>query len=263
MKLDLIAIGLSMPGLSDWTSAVPVLRGEQAYVFAPLVPTPSNLLPPNERRRAPLAVRLAFAAAEDAMRNGALDPTQWATVFASSDADTPIIHRIAASLAEPARVVSPTDFHNCVHNAAAGYWSIAAQCRLPSTSLSAWDASFAAGLVEAATFALVEALPVLLLAYDIPPPEPLFATRPIAQPAAVAFALRKPDSGLPVLASLTLKLEGDAVKSRCEAAGLEALRVANPAARALPLLIALARGEAATLHLPAVRGRLAVSVSPA
>lgn len=262
MKLDLIALGLSLPGLPDWASAAPVLHGEQPYLAAPLIPTPSNLLPPNERRRAPLAVRLAFAAAEDAMRQGALDPAQWATVFASSDADTPIIHRIAASLAEPQRVVSPTDFHNCVHNAAAGYWSIAAQCRLPSTSLSAWDASFAAGLVEAATLALVEALPVLLVAYDIPPPEPLHATRPIAQPAAVALALCAPGSGRPVLASLTLKLESETRESPCEDASLEALRLANPAARALPLLIALARGETAALHLPAVRGSLRVTVSP-
>ena len=258
MNIDLVAIGLSMPGLPDWASARAVLRGEQPHTASELVPTPSSLLPPNERRRAPLAVRLAFAAAEDAMQNGALNPAEWATVFASSDADTPIIHRIASALAEPQRVVSPTDFHNCVHNAAAGYWSIAAQCRLPSSSLSAWDASFAAGLLEAATLALTENLPVLLVAYDIPPPAPLYATRPIAQPAAVALALRAPAPG--ALARLTLHPATGNADTPCDDASLEQLRCSNPAARALPLLGLLARACSGQVWLPATDGSLRVAV---
>ncbi len=260
MKLDLVAIGISMPGLPDWASARAVLRGEQPYSASELALTPSNLLPPNERRRAPLAVRLAFAAAEDALGHGALDPGQWATVFASSDADTVIIHRIVSSLAGPQRLVSPTDFHNCVHNAAAGYWSIAAGCRLPSTSLSAWDASFAAGLLEAAALALAEELPVLLVAYDLPPPPPLWATRPIAQPAAVALALRAAGSAPGALAQLTLSLEASAPDTPCTDATLEALRLANPAARALPLLQRLASGGTGELLLTAPCGSLRVQL---
>lgn len=258
MNIDLVAIGLSMPGLPDWTSARVVLRSEQPHITSELVPTPSNLLPPNERRRAPLAVRLAFAAAEDAVKNGTMNPAEWATVFASSDADTPIIHRIASALAEPQRVVSPTDFHNCVHNAAAGYWSIAAQCRLPSSSLSAWDASFAAGLLEAATLALTENLPVLLVAYDIPPPVPLYATRPIAQPAAVALALRAPAPG--ALAKLTLHIDGARADTCCDDANLESLRLGNPAARSLPLLALLSGARSGEVWLPATHGSLRVSV---
>ena len=264
MKIDLIAAGLAMPGLPGWKASQPVLRSEQPWQAAPLTPPPSTLLPANERRRAPLAVRLAFAAAEDAMQAGALDPAQWATVFASSDADTPIIHRIGTALAEPGRVVSPTDFHNSVHNAAAGYWSIAAGCRLPSTSLSAWDASFAAGLVEAATLALSEALPVLLVVYDMPPPGPLAACRAITEPAALALALAAPGTlAAPQLATLDIELAASDVHSPCTDPGLEALRLANPAARALPLLAALARSEAATLDLAMVSGGLRLVLSPA
>lgn len=258
MIIDLLAIGLAMPGLPDWASARAVLCGEQPYRAGELVPTPSKLLPPNERRRAPLAVRLAFAAAEDAMQNGALNPTEWATVFASSDADTPIIHRIASALAESHRVVSPTDFHNCVHNAAAGYWSIAAQCRLPSSSLSAWDASFAAGLLEASTLALSEDLPVLLVAYDIPPPLPLYATRPIAQPAAVALALRPPAPS--AQARLTLRLDSAGTDTSFDDPSLERLRLSNPAARSLPLLALLAGLREGDVSLPATHGNLRVHV---
>lgn len=261
MQVDLVALGLCMPGLPDWRSSLSMLRGETPYQAAERLPAPSNLLPPNERRRAPLAVRLAFAAAEDAMKNGALDPAQWATVFASSDADTPIIHRISSALAETARVVSPTDFHNCVHNAAAGYWGIAALCRLPSSSLSAWDASFAAGLIEAATLAHCERLPVLLVAYDIPPPVPLHATRPIAQPAAVALAIRASSShDDAVLAHMSLRLEARGADTACTDAALEALRLGNPAARALPLLSLLATAKAGAVLLPTTSGSLRISV---
>ncbi len=261
MQVDLVALGLCMPGLPDWQTSLPVLRGELPYQSAELLPAPSNLLPPNERRRAPLAVRLAFAAAEEAVKNGALDPAQWATVFASSDADTPIIHRISTALAETGRVVSPTDFHNCVHNAAAGYWSIAALCRLPSSSLSAWDASFAAGLIEAATLAHCERLPVLLVAYDIPPPVPLYATRPIAQSAAVALAIRASGShDNAVLARMTLRLEARGADTGCADPTLETLRLGNPAARALPLLVLLAHAQSGAVLLPSSSGSLRVNL---
>ena len=261
MNLELVSVGLAMPGLPGWAASQPVLRGERVHESAAM-PTPAmNLLPPNERRRAPPTVRLAFAAAEDAMSSAGLAPAEWATVFATSEADTPIIHRICAALAEPSRLVSPTDFHNCVHNAAAGYWSIAAGCRLPSSSLSAWDASVAAALLEAGALALGDGLPVLLVAYDLPPPPPLLASRPIAQPAALALALRAPGTGNgPALARLDLEV-GAFAEDRCADSGLEALRTGNPAARALPLLVALAKGVPAQLVLPAVQGGLRLSLS--
>src|SRR5581483_6334579 len=148
MKVFVDAIGFAAPGMEDWESARRVLRGEAGYEPKALSLYQPNLLPPNERRRAAPAVRLAFRIAEDAMRTSSFKPS----VLATSDADTSILHRLCTALAQPQRAVSPTDFHNSVHNAAAGYWSIAAGAKPPSTSLSAYDASFAAGLLEAATF---------------------------------------------------------------------------------------------------------------
>src|SRR3546814_10360262 len=77
------------------------------------------------------------------------DAGDLATVFAGSDADMAILQRISAALATPERIVSPTDFHNSVHNAAAGYWGIGTGSRAPSTTLAGYDASFALGLLEA------------------------------------------------------------------------------------------------------------------
>lgn len=243
----LLALGVVAPGMPTWGDCRAVLRGEAAYQPAALSVAGSQLLPANERRRAPLAVRLAFAAAEDCMREQAVGAADCATVFASSDADTPIIHRICAALAEPNRIISPTDFHNCVHNAAAGYWSIAVGSQRPSCSLSGHDGSFASGLLEAAALAHGDGETVLLVAYDIPPPEPLLGVRPILQPFATALLL----SAQPSAGAFALELSlGDAAISACAAPALEQLRQENPAARALPLLTAIAQGGGAGVLLP-------------
>ena len=86
------SVGLAAPGLPTWKEGRAILRGEAAYLHAPLASPASAMLPANERRRATPAVRLAFQAAEDAMRGTTLPASGLATVFASSDADLAIIH---------------------------------------------------------------------------------------------------------------------------------------------------------------------------
>src|SRR3546814_3129393 len=71
------------------------------------------------------------------------------------------------------RSISPTKFHNSVHNAAAGYWTIGSGCMHASTAVSAFDASFAQGLVEALAQLAEGAEAVLLAAYDGPATGPL------------------------------------------------------------------------------------------
>lgn len=242
------SVGCYAAGLDCWTRAQPVLRGERPYVREDLAPLLPQRLPANERRRAPLAVRLAFRVAEDALSANGHVPEALATVFASSDGDTNIVHRISQALAEPQRVVSPTDFHNSVHNAAAGYWSIAADARLPSTSLSACSASFAAGLLEAGALSQVEDLDCLLVAFDVRPPEPLLARWCITESAAFALILSSRRSA-GSLAALQIETVPHAPETAMDAVPLEALRQGNPAARALPLLRQLAQRESATVLL--------------
>ncbi len=230
-------VGLIAPGLPSWRDAQPVFRGLSGYVPAPIGAVQSELLPANERRRAPLGVRLALRAAQDATAESTLLPATLASVFATSDADIEIIHRICLALAEPARAVSPTDFHNSVHNAASGYWSIGTASRGASSAVSAYDFNLAAGLRE--TFALLSCddTDALLVLYDVPPPPPLHAKRPVAQPVAVALLLTRVRTSH-TIAHLALCEAGN--EDTMRDAGLEELRRANPAARALPLLQALA-----------------------
>jgi hypothetical protein len=59
--------------------------------------------------------------------------------------------RCAARWRQDPLALSPTRFHHSVHNAASGYWAMASHSMAASTALSAFQNSFAAGLLEAAT----------------------------------------------------------------------------------------------------------------
>jgi hypothetical protein len=242
------SVGIAAPGLAGWDASREVLRGALPYAAIEETAYAPALLPPNERRRATASVRQAFRAAEDAVRGS--DARQLASVFASSDADMAVLHRICAALAQTTRSISPTDFHNSVHNAASGYWSIAVQSTAPTTTLSAYDASFTAGLIEAAAMT-AEHGDVLLVAYDAIAPQPLLNKRSMALSAGVALILGRQDSDADAatLGRIDIAFAGSA-ESVCSNAPLEAARAANPALRALPLLELLAarRGGAVVLR---------------
>lgn len=266
LQIYVDTVGLAAPGMNGWAQGREVLTGAQAYQAEDLPRYAPELLPPNERRRTTAVGRLAFQSAEEAIAglNGAADGL--AAVFASSGGDTDIVNLICGSLATPERPVSPTHFHNSVHNAAAGYWSIATGSRRPSTSLSAYDGSFAAGLMEAAVLCASEAQSVLLVAYDSVPKDPLHAKRPLTASFSSALLLR-PQAGRDTLAALQLDYCRERPETGMQLAELETLRLGNPSARALPLLAALAQGGAAcecTVVLPGVEGiQVAVEIRAA
>ena len=240
LSIHVDGIGLLGPGFSGWRHSVPVLTGELAYGPAPMQLPALDALPAAERRRLGTAVKLALSIGFDAVRNAGADAAQLPTVFSSSAGDCDNCHNLLEALASADRSVSPTRFHNSVHNAASGYWSIATGCMAPSTSLSAFDATFAAALLEAATQALDSAAPCLLVAFDTVYPEPLHRLRPIASPFGVAMVL-SPQRNAHSQARLEIDWTTDVGTSMADAA-LESLRRNNPSARSLPLLQQLARG---------------------
>ncbi len=242
-------IGLCGPGLNGWAASAPILAGGQAYVPASPVVPPSALLPANERRRAAQIVKIALAAGSEAFAAAARDPGETASVFASSGGDGDTIHAILNVLASAARELSPTRFHNSVHNTAAGYWSIATGSRAASSSLCCYDDSFAAGLLEAAVQAQAGQNAVALIAYDVPYPAPLCGVRPIGAAFGVALVL-SPSPSPAALGCIELALRpGREAPSALTCPALENLRQNTPAARSLPLLAALARKQAASVTL--------------
>jgi hypothetical protein len=257
-------VGLCGPGLPGWAASRPVLAGTEPYVPAPAIVPASPLLPPNERRRTVLTVKLALAVGTEAFDGAKRDPVDTATVFTSSCGDGDTLHGILSGLASEHREISPTRFHNSVHNAPAGYWNIATHSHAPSSSLCAYDASFAAGLLEAATQAVVEDRAVGLIAYDLRYPEPLHSMRPVGALFGMALVLT-PWRTAASLASLDVeprRYSGHV--SRMASAELEELRGNTPAARGLPLLAALARDEAADLVIDYISGlELRLALKPA
>lgn len=242
VQVHVLGIGLVGPGLPDWSAAQAVLRGEQPWAMSPTrVPAPERL-PATERRRAGAIVKASMAVADAAVAQSGLDPATLATVFSASGGDGANCHSLCEALAEPDRLVSPTRFTNSVHNAAAGYWHIATQGMAASSSLCAYDASLAAGLLDAAVQARAHGQPVLLVATDQPYPEPLQGRRPLPDVFGLAVVLSPVVTG-GALASLSLELDGDRAPTACRAGSLEPLRQSLPVARALPLLEAWARGE--------------------
>lgn len=267
MKLLLAGIGLATSGMPLWREARAVLRGTVSYRGTELADQKPARLPPNERRRTTPLIRLAFQAAEQAAVMCPLPLEDLALVFGSSGGDTRVIHQICSALAEPERIVSPTQFHNSVHNAAAGYWSIATRACGATTCLSAYNDTVGAALLEAGALVCEEGSPVLCVCCDHRPVPPLLAKRPTLAPFAAALVLLpQPDAAgagdpaaIATLELATTEAEETGMRDRA----LEALRLGNPAARVLPLLQALASDEGGAVVLPAPGRNLSVRVIPA
>nr|MBL8410007.1 beta-ketoacyl synthase chain length factor [Dechloromonas sp.] len=240
-------IGFLAPGLPDWPTARAVLRGEQPYVAAPsILPAPA-VLPPAERRRASRVVKLTLAIGLEAAAHGGADVATLATVFAASGADGHNCHALCEQLASDDRQISPTRFHNSVHNAAAGYWGIATGAMAPCQVICGFDASFGAGLLDALGQVMVDRQPTLLIAYDSEYPEPLHAKRDTPDCGGVALLL-SPERSARSLAAITVTPSRETAEILADGE-LESLRCDIPALRSLPMLQRLARGEAASVCL--------------
>jgi len=260
MRIGIASIGLVAPNIPDWSTGKQLLTASDDFdLTVPLVKVSPEILPPNERRRTTALIKLAMQASQEAMLQVGAEAEKTATVFSSSCGDLEIVDKIMEALCLPDKPVSPTLFHNSVHNAPAGYWSIGCHSHMPSTSLSAHDGSFAAGLLDAATLMQSEGQPVLLCAYDAVPPATLLPFRPMAATFSVAMLLTPETATW----SLDLSLRDSGAQTVLANAGLEALRQGNPAARSLPLLCEMAGNKPGTVVLPYLKGLdLEVMVAP-
>ncbi len=187
--VGIAGIGLLGAGLPGWAASRPILSGATPVEPAPVTPPVPSLLPATERRRTGPSVRLALAVAAEAVQASGLPAEDLDTVFASSNGEAQVIVAILEALHAPGGAISPTQFHNSVHNAAAGYWGIAAGSARPSVSLGGHDFVFATGLMQAVAHVTAWRAPVLFVAHDVPLPPPLTALRPGDGSFAVALVL--------------------------------------------------------------------------
>jgi hypothetical protein len=250
-SLWLDGMALWTPRAPGWAAAAPALRGG-ALPLAPLATRPGpTLLAANERRRAPDSVLLALEVASAALAGSGHDPATTASVFTSAHGDPSITDALCRTLAGNPLLLSPTRFHHSVHNAASGYWAIASGSHAPSTALSAFQASFAAGWLEAAGQCACEGAPVLLVGFDTEAVGPLASVNRSRGLLGVALVLAPQPSaasrwrvdwqlahGSPTAAAPPLR------------SALAQSLADNAMADALPLFEALAGGEGCALSLP-------------
>jgi hypothetical protein len=238
LRVYVSGIGVWSPELASFASLQRWLTGDtpEPATSRP----PATMLPPNERRRAPDSVLLAIEVAGQAVAMSGQDASELACVFSSSHGDQPITDYMCETLARAPAELSPIRFHNSVHNAAAGYWTIATGCHAASTAISAQRASFGAGLLEAACQVLTEQRPVLLVCSDTAASGPLTAITGCDVPFGCALVLT-PAADAHTVARLDLNLHPGSITATPSSASIPADWAGrNASAPALPLLAMLA-----------------------
>ena len=256
MRVFVQGIGVWAPKLPDWQTAQAVIRGETALPEVAVRRPTGALLAANERRRAPDTVLLALEVAAAACADAQLDPKVLPSIFACTHGDLAVCDSMSTTLAAAPELVSPIKFHNSVHNAAVGYWTIATGAIEASTALSASDATFAEGLLEAAVYALSEQRPVLFVAYDIQVVGGLASVTKSDGLFGVALVIA-PGLNEHTKCGLEIELVDFSRDSIAEAAASPAERAVtgNALARMLPALERITLRDARPLVLPLARHR--------
>lgn len=232
-------MGLWSPPLASVAALGALLDGDVPPAAPAARPT-AAVLPPNERRRAPQSVLLAVEVAAQAVGMSGHPAHALTCVFASAQGDQPLTDSMCATLARAPDELSPTRFHNSVHNAAAGYWSIATGCHAPASAICAGPFSAAAGLLEATVQVQASQRPVLLVCSDTPGSGPLGEVTGCTQPFGCALLLA-PERGPRSQARLQLNPAPATAQAEPWPAPLLPWQGSNPSAAMLPLLARLAQ----------------------
>ena len=232
LEMRILGIGAVGPGFNQWQDLKALYAsGGLPTNIKTIVPAP-EILPAAERRRASAIVKAGLAAGLEACADAQLDPANLVTIFSSSGGDGINCDAICVQLATDDRLISPTRFHNSVHNTVAGYWGIATGCMQPAQVISAEDGSFAAGLLEAAVQSRQLGLPCLMICYDTAYPNAMHAVRPISDTAAIALIINCAPQEPTKYPRLTLSVSPQPLDPNA--------RATIPTLEGLPLLKALA-----------------------
>ena len=161
------AVGAWGQNYTNWAELSELLTTGSTAENTTTSPKP-EIIPANERRRAPLPVKLAVESSWQATQTAGIDPKELACVFVSGLGDTQLTDYMCKTLAGENMQLSPTKFHNSVHNAAAGYWTISTGCMKAANSVAGFNESVSLALFEAFCQCIQENVPVLITFYDSP-----------------------------------------------------------------------------------------------
>jgi hypothetical protein len=187
-------VGLWARGMTSYPEFAQALQEDFANLDgAEFMPPKPEAIAPRERRRAGLTINIAVEVAHQACQQAQVDISAVPSVFVSAMGDTAITDYMCRKLAQPQKMLSPTKFHNSVHNAPSGYWTISAENRAPSSFVGGFTHSFGSGLFEAASQAVALQMPVLAVFYDIANEPPFTELLPIAETLAIALVVAPQD----------------------------------------------------------------------
>jgi hypothetical protein len=172
LDFQILGVGAWGPNFQNWPELSAILNGETLEAHEIKGPKP-EVIPANERRRAPLPVRLAVESSWQAVSDAGLDPAELPCVFVSGIGDTQLTDYMCSVLASDNKALSPTKFHNSVHNAAAGYWTISTGCKHAANSVAGFQESVSLAMMEALIQCQAEQRPLLISFYDAPSSEVL------------------------------------------------------------------------------------------
>ncbi|MCF6346315.1 MAG: beta-ketoacyl synthase chain length factor [Thiomicrorhabdus sp.] len=246
LKAQILSVGMTAPSIIDFQTFKVMLQANEAFDLSrPLEKYSPAFLPSNERRRTTQTIKIALKTAEEALSHfKATYPspdTQIPVLFVCKDGDSMITAKICQAVSDEEPTVSPTQFHNSVHNAPAGYWMIGQSNQAAASAISVGEHAVANGLLEAILQSKSEKKPVLVVIYDLPLDTliPVDSSQKLSPPFAFSLILDanvlSQSSELP---SLSLLLNQKNMESPAlESNPYEGL----PAAQGYPLLKAIAQ----------------------
>lgn len=239
LRARLCGVGMWTPTYADFDAWVAAGLPDDLHVARSVggseAPAPpALLLHPRLRRRTSTLTRAAVTALEAALAGSGVAIDQVRFVLVSSFGEIETTVELLAQLGEPGGPISPTKFHNSVHNTATGYLSIASGNNRESTALAGGPHNLEIGLLEALAGLAENGEDVVLLFAEELLPRPF--ERSDADPT---FAV-------------ALHLQAMKASSSSGAAGLE-LRVSNRA-RAPHSLGAIAAPSLPTMVAPGSPG---------
>ncbi len=228
-------LGLWTPG---YATATAWCRGDPD----PSVEGPGiDLLSGPLRRRATALTRMAVEVFRQATTEAGHDPATVPSVWATAHGEHSTAIRILEMMRRGEGKLSPTHFHNSVHNTASGYASIATGNCAPSTTLSGGAELVASTFLEGICRLEAGDKDVVLVLAD-EPPRPPFDQESVSVPLALAFSLsNRRDGALGVLSGFRRDAVG-AVKHHERFGGLFV-------GAALPLLERIVLGRPGTVPL--------------
>lgn len=255
LKCKIAGVGAWGSYFDNWQALQALLAGNDIPETKNKGPKPT-IIPANERRRAPLPVRLAVESSWQATQDAGVEANTLTCVFVSGLGDTDLTDYMCKTLASDNKALSPTKFHNSVHNAPAGYWTISTGTMSAANSVAGYEQSVSLTLLEAMIQCDAENKPMLLTFYDAPVAEvlsPILQNQETFAFSLVIYPKDAPVSGPVLCANVQNSPVSDwpALQSQNEYMGK--LYAENPSAKVLCLAEMIAsldsQGNAITLPL--------------